>query len=59
MIKVTSLKSISNNCLKCAGECWDNNSSVRQEKALAKFGLIPNHCAPSRSTGSKCPFPGK
>ncbi len=44
-------------CKKCGGKkCWDKDSAVRQRKALAMFGKIPNSCVDAEIGGVKCPF---
>lgn len=54
--KKYSFESVSLNCNKCKGACWDSNSAKRQENAIQKFGVIPNACVDSQVDGPKCPF---
>lgn len=50
--------SLSRLCKKCKGSCWKGkDNAATQRAALAKFGIIPNHCVNDDNGQARCPFP--
>ena len=51
-----SLTSIDPKCHICGGSCWHGEDQKRtQAEALAKFGIIPNHCVNGEGGVVHCP----
>ena len=55
-VTVKVLRSVSEYCHTCQGECWNSQSqSQTQQNVFEKFGVIPNDCINDANGKVHCP----